>query len=33
MKAGARSLQSTRLLDQIHERYRYLNYSFKTKVI
>ena len=28
MKAGASSLQSTRLIDQVHERVRCMHYSF-----
>jgi hypothetical protein len=31
MKIGAPSLQSTSLLDQIREQFRYLNYSLKTE--
>jgi hypothetical protein len=31
MKPGAPSLQSTRLLDQVRERVRYLHYSLKTE--
>ena len=31
MKPGAPSLQSTRLLDQVRERVRYMHYSLKTE--
>ena len=31
MKPGVPSLQSTRLLDQVRERVRYLHYSLKTE--
>ena len=31
MKPGAPSLQSTRLLDQVRERIRYMHYSLKTE--
>jgi hypothetical protein len=31
MKPGAPLLQSARLLDQVHERVRYLHYSLKTE--
>ena len=31
MKPGAPPLQSTRLLDQVRERIRYLHYSLKTE--
>lgn len=31
MKPGAPPLQSTRLLDQVRERVRYLHYSLKTE--
>ena len=31
MKPGTPPLQSTRLLDQVRERIRYLHYSFKTE--
>ncbi len=30
MKLGAPSLQSTRLLDQVRRRVRYMHYSFRT---
>ncbi len=30
MKPGAPSLQSSRLLDQVRERIRYIKYSLKT---
>ncbi len=33
MKPGAPSLQSTRLLDQVRERVRYMHYSLKTKKV
>lgn len=31
MKPGTPLLQSTRLLDQVSERIRYMNYSLKTE--
>lgn len=31
MKPGAPSLQSSRLLDQVRERVRYMHYSLKTE--
>jgi hypothetical protein len=31
MKPGAPSLQSIRLLNQVRERVRYMNYSLKTE--
>lgn len=33
MKPGSPTLQSTRLLDQLHERIRYMHYSLSTEKV